>query len=48
MIDMKRLYRIGETLRGIFLVWRWRKRIACHGAIWCCQRIDRPNDNQRG
>jgi hypothetical protein len=44
---MKRLARISETLRGIFLVWRWRKRIECHGSIWCCQNIDRPNDNHQ-
>jgi hypothetical protein len=43
---MKRFfYRLSEFIRSITLVWKWPRRLACHGNIYCCQYTDRPNDN---
>ena len=36
---------MSELLRGILFFWRCPRRWQCHGNIWCCQHIDRPNDN---
>jgi hypothetical protein len=42
----KRFRNRGE-LRRVFYVWRWPKRLDCHGSLMPCQYVDDPNDNHR-
>lgn len=30
---------------SLLYLWRWRRRIACHGTVWCCQHQDKPMCN---